>query len=324
MIWSTYSHNRSSGKQYWTRYKRTYVVVMIAATTASALLYLLLRRVQNEVHPVSKFEDKLREACANPLLPMLEYRGVQSFFEYLTKPDDSHCYSWVEFGGEKIPIPSQSEKECTDEVRKTKYICFNEEYNMTHDPCLVYSFGKDVDNQFERDMELFSCEVHAFDHEKVTEAEHVQRSEFWREHAWNIAAFPYDLPEEGGKVQRRRSLDYIVGALSHGGRQINFLKSDLEGREWILLRQVISSLHLLDVRQIGVRLHIPVDVNKKTGEARHQYFAKLFQVFQGLQCAGYKYVMGRAIRYYKGVVRIPEIGNITYFPAYEVNWAKVV
>nr|XP_053642196.1 uncharacterized protein LOC128695545 [Cherax quadricarinatus] len=218
----------------------------------------------------------------------------------------------------------QSEMECADEVRKTKYICFNEEYEMTHDPCLVYSFGKDEDNQFERDMQMFSCEVHAFDHKKVTEAEHVQRSEYWREHAWNIAAFPYDLPGEGGKVELRRSLDYIATTLRHTGRQIKFLKSDLEGREWILLQQVITSLHTLDVRQIGVRLHISSDVNKKTGEARHQYFAKLFQVFQGLQCAGYKYVMGRAVRYYKGVVRIPELGNTTYFPAYEINWAKVV
>lgn len=66
-----------------------------------------------------------------------------------------------------ITLYQQSEKECADEVRKTKYICFNEEYEMTHDPCLVYSFGKDIDSQFERDMQLFSCEVHAFDPEKV-------------------------------------------------------------------------------------------------------------------------------------------------------------
>lgn len=151
-----------------------------------------------------------------------------------------------------IPFP-QSEKECVDEVRKTKYICFNEEYEMTHDPCLVYSFGKDIDSQFERDMNMFSCEVHAFDDERVTEAEHVQRTEFWREHAWNIGEVPYDKPEKEGLLQRRRSLDYIAGALSHTGRQVKFLKSDLEGREWILLRQVITNLHLLDIRQVSPR-----------------------------------------------------------------------
>lgn len=324
MVWTVHSHKVSGGRQHRTVARWTILAVMAAASTAAALAFLFLWQTTTQVYPVTKFEDKLKEVCANPRLPMLEYRGVESFFQYLTNPDDDHCYSWVEFGGEKIPIASQSEKECTDEVRKTKYICFNEEYEMTLDPCLVYSFAKDADNQFERDMQMFSCEVHAFDHERVTEAEHVQRSEFWREHAWNIAEFPYDKPEEGGSVERRRSLEYITTALSHTGRQIKFLKSDMEGREWILLKQVIANFQNLDVRQIGVRLHIPVTVNQKSGETRHQYFAKLFQVFQGLQCAGYKYVMGRAVRYYKGSLRIPEMGNKTYFPAYEVNWVKIL
>ncbi|KAK7067630.1 hypothetical protein SK128_003993 [Halocaridina rubra] len=195
---------------------------------------------------------------------------------------------------------------------------------MTHDPCLVYSFDKDLDNQFERDMDMFSCEVHAFDAERVTEAEHVQRTEFWREHAWTIGEFPYDKPLQGSEIQRRRSLDYITAALNHRSREIKLLKSDLEGREWILLRQLITNAHLMDVRQVAVRLHVPTNINQMTGESRHEYFAKLYQVFQGLNCAGYKYVLGRPIRYYKGVLRVPEMSNQTFYPAYEVNWVKVL
>lgn len=326
MIWTTQNYKVSPESQQWIKRRWLSALLAAALVTIGAGLagYLVFWRTPSEVFQVVKFEDKLREVCASPQLPVLEYRGVQSFFNHLSHPDADHCYSWVEFGGEKIPVPSQSEKECADEVRKTKYICFNEEYEMTHDPCLVYSFGKDVDSQFERDMNMFSCEVHAFDHEKVTEAEHVKRTDFWLEHAWNIGEVPYDKPEGDGLLQRRRSLDYIINALSHTGRQVKFLKSDLEGREWILLRQVITHLHLLDIRQIGVRLHVPITVNQMSGEARHQYFAKLFQVFQGLQCAGYKYVLGREIRYYKGALKIPEMGNQTFYPAYEVNWAKVL
>ncbi|KAK3856568.1 hypothetical protein Pcinc_037117 [Petrolisthes cinctipes] len=298
----------------------TVATLMMVGATVVYLFYWPKVTVYVRVN----FEDKLKEVCVSPRLPPLEYRGVESFFQYLESPDADHCYSWVEFGGEKIPIPSQSEKECSDEVRKSKYICFNEEYKMTHDPCLVYSFTKDMDNQFERDMQLFSCEVHAFDHEKVSEAEHVKRSEFWMEHAWTISEAPYDKPEKDGSIERRRSIDYITEALGHHQRELKFLKSDLEGREWILLRQVISNIKLLDIQQIGVRLHLPISVNKMSGEARHQYFAKLFKVFQGLQCAGYKYVMGRSVRYYKGFIRIPEMNNKTFYPAYEVNWAKVL
>ncbi|KAG7175425.1 uncharacterized protein LOC121858451 [Homarus americanus] len=324
MIWTVNYKTGGASKPLPYRRWVGLVVLVLLVAAAAGLAYLYFWQYTGEVFPIVKFEDQLREVCANPRLPPLEYRGAQSFFEYLNKVDDEHCYSWVEFGGEKIPVPSQSETQCVDEVRKTKYICFNEEYKMTHDPCLVYSFGKDVDNQFERDMQMFSCEVHAFDHERVTEAEHVQRSEFWKEHAWNIAQFPYDKPEGEGRIQRRRSLDYIASSLGHSGREIKYLKSDLEGREWILLKEVISNLHKLDIQQIGVRLHIPITVNEMSGEARHQYFAKLFQVFQGLQCAGYKYVLGRAIRYYKGSIKIPETENKVFYPAYEVNWAKVL
>jgi len=57
----------------------------------------------------------------------------------------------------------QTDSNCNDEIRKEKFICFNDEYKANMDPCLIYSFGKDLDEQFERDMHMFSCEVHAFD-----------------------------------------------------------------------------------------------------------------------------------------------------------------
>ncbi|XP_063873668.1 uncharacterized protein LOC135107579 isoform X1 [Scylla paramamosain] len=324
MIWSTQPFKERGGSRpRAVGSTAAAIVLLVMLAVVAALAYVFLWQEETDALSNATFEDVLKEVCSRPHLPMLEYRGVNSFFEYLTNSDDDHCYSWVEFGGEKIPVPSQSEKECADEVRKAKYICFNEEYEMTHDPCLVYSFDKDADSQFERDMQLFSCEVHAFDPERVMEGEHVQRSEFWKEHAWTISEMPYDKPEDDGHVQRRRSLDYVLSALGHLGKEIKYLKSDLEGREWILLKQIIMHHKLADVRQIGVRLHVPTTVNKMSGEARHQYFARLFLVFQGLQCAGYKYVLGRPIRYYKGAIRIPEM-NRTFYPAYEVNWAKVL
>ncbi|CAL4109865.1 unnamed protein product [Meganyctiphanes norvegica] len=325
MIWTTYQTQKMKPETKQWLMKKTMILILLLMTAAVIAVYLLFfRGPQGEVLESQQFDDAYNQVCASPKLPPLEYRGVESFFTYLTKPDDQHCYSWVEFGGEKIPIPSQSEAECNDEIRKTKFMCFNEEYEMTADPCLVYSFSKDMDDQFERDMNMFSCEVHAFDHEKVTVAEHTSRTEFWKEHSWDIAEFPYDKNNDDGSVIKRRSLNYIVKSLGHEGREMKFLKSDLEGREWILLKQIITHSDLIDIRQIGVRLHIPISVNKMSGESRHSYFAKLFKIFQGLNCLGYKYVLGRAIRYYKGAVRIPEMKNQTFFPAYEVNWVKML
>jgi len=48
----------------------------------------------------------------------------------------------------------------------------------------------------------------------------------------------------------RRSLDYIMTLLQHKGKEIKFLKSDLEGREWILMKQIISHREMADIRQV--------------------------------------------------------------------------
>ena len=74
------------------------------------------------------------------------------------------------------------------------------------------------------------------------------------EHAWDIAEYPYDKePDKKGDtgVVRRRSLDYIAHTLEHEGKVIDYIKSDSEGREWILLKQIISHSDLLDVRQVS-------------------------------------------------------------------------
>ncbi|XP_037801393.1 uncharacterized protein LOC119596297 [Penaeus monodon] len=323
MIWTTQNLKMSPETKSWAMKKWVLVVVAAALTVSAFVGYLFVSGPEAEVYSTVSFEDRLKELCASPKLPMPEYRGVKSFFDFLTNTDADHCYSWVEFGGEKIPIPSQSEKDCADEVRKSKYICFNDEYKMTHDPCVIYSFDQDADSQFERDMDMFSCEVHSFDLEKVKH-EHVHRTEFWKEHSWTIGEFPYDKPLEDGTFERRRSLDFIAKALGHTGREIKYIKSDLEGREWILLRQIVTHSDLIDIRQAGLRMHIPLSVNQMTGEARHEYFARLFKVFQGMSCAGYKYVLGRPIKYYKGIIKVPEMSNTTFFPAYEINWAKVI
>ncbi|KAL7639585.1 UNVERIFIED_CONTAM: hypothetical protein RMT77_010086 [Armadillidium vulgare] len=283
-----------------------------------------------EMHPFLDFKRRFEEVCAVPRLLIPEYKGVESFFHYIMNPDNDYCYSWLEFGGEKIIIATQEEKNCMDEIRKTKLICFNQEYNMTKDPCLVYSFTKDADQQFERDMHMFSCYVHVFDSKQINEAEHVKRTEFWMEHAWDISEFPYDKPifdkensyNEGGII-RRRSLDYIVHTLKHEKKVINYIKSDHEGREWILLKNIIMHSDIVDVHQIGIRIHIPSSVNKMSGIGRHEFFRDLFQIFQGLSCLGYKYVMGRPAKYYKGVINIPEMEK-KYFVSYELNFAKVL
>lgn len=99
---------------------------------------------------------------------------------------------------------------------------------------------------------------------QVTEAEHVYMSEFWKEHAWGISELPYDKPQKDGHVERRRSLQYIGAALGHTGREIKYIKSDLQGREWILLKQILANLKLMDVRQVSENSHHIIYFSKRS------------------------------------------------------------
>ncbi|XP_018019041.1 uncharacterized protein LOC108675533 isoform X1 [Hyalella azteca] len=310
---------------------------LVIPAAAGALLlcvgayYFATRTPGADTHVARDFEKILTEVCRAPKIPIPDYTGVETFFEFLMNPDVNFCYSWIEFGGEKLPLASQSEEECNDEVRKAKFMCFNDEFEMNLDPCLVYSFAKDLDSQFERDMHLFSCETHVFD-TQIEEGEHVQRSEFWYEHRWDISEFPYDLPpgeklnpaknEDNSNLPTlRRSMDFITTMLNHKGREIKFVKSDLLGREWILLKQIITYHDFADFRQIGLRVHLPPKTRSMSTKERHDTYLQLYQTFQGLSCLGYRYVMSRPIKYYKGGVRVPEM-NRTFYPAYEINFAK--
>jgi len=306
------------------------VLVVLVLFMSLALLSGLYRRYSSsqlvrEQMRIVTFEERFEEICAAPKLPMPPYLGVSSFFDFLQNPETDFCYSWLEFGGEILPVKNADDAiECKDEVRKAKYVCFNDNYKFNHDPCLVYSFRKDEDDQFERDMHLFSCEAHAFDTDKVTLAEHIKRSQFWFEHAYDISEFPHDVPaseDPKGILRRRRPLDMILKQLQHERREIKYIKSDLLDRDWMLLKQILVHQDKADVRQIGLQLRLPGGVHLMSKSERHDNFQKLFKVFQGLACSGYRYIMARPIKYNKGGILVPEM-NKTFYRSYEVNFAK--
>ena len=83
----------------------------------------------------------------------------------------------------------------------------------------------------------------------------MKRTEFWYEHSWDIAEYPYDLPpdetpKKDGRPMHRRSLDFITTVLEHKGKEIKYIKSDLQGREWILLKQIVTYQNFADIRQV--------------------------------------------------------------------------
>ncbi|XP_018019044.1 uncharacterized protein LOC108675535 [Hyalella azteca] len=111
------------------------------------------------------FSDDVAKLCAGSPRRLPPYGGLPSFFDALLNPDAKFCFAWLKFGGELNFINkmiSQNGDQCVNGLYGSKYVCFNPEYRMNEDPCLVYAFSHPTENQFEKDMELFSCQVHSF------------------------------------------------------------------------------------------------------------------------------------------------------------------
>ncbi|XP_042877555.1 uncharacterized protein LOC122256735 [Penaeus japonicus] len=275
-------------------------------------IYFSVAKFQN-VPP--DFEATLKKVCRTSSLPRLEYKGVESFFEYLLNPDKSFCSSWLDFTRE-----NKTKSRTRRDSQFGRHVCATAGGDEQEETCLVYYFTVVDDAQFKKDMDKLTCHVHAIVDKLKQE---VKESEEWpRRHPWQISELSYDRALPGGSIRRRRSLKDIVTSLGHVGRKVMFLRADLRGQEWTLLRQVVTYHNLIDVRQISVGLHVPLSVNKLTMEERKRYFENSFKVFEGLTCLGYKHVRVAAIETDGTRMVVPEMGSVTLPSYYEVHWVK--
>ncbi|XP_047474060.1 uncharacterized protein LOC125028630 [Penaeus chinensis] len=201
-----------------------------------------------------------------------------------------------------------------------RYVCANVSNDGEGESCLVYYFTVVDNEQFKKDMDKLTCHVHEIVDKLKKE---VEESEKWpRKHPWQISEISYDKVLPGGSVRHRRSLRDIVTSLGHVGRKVRFLRADLLGQEWTLLRQVVTNYNMINVRQISVGLHIPLSVNQLTVEERNRYFGDLFKVFEGLTCLGYKHVRVEGIETARNRLVVPEMGGATLPSFFEVHWVK--
>ncbi|XP_027222190.2 uncharacterized protein [Penaeus vannamei] len=264
---------------------------------------------------IPEYEATLKEVCRTSSLPRLQYKGVESFFEYLLNPDKSFCTSWVDFSKE-----GEAESRVRRDSHYGRYVCANASDDGVGESCLVYYFTVVDDEQFKKDMDKLTCHVHEIVDKLKKEVEESEKSP--RRHPWQISEISYDRVLPGGSVKRRRSLKDIVTSLGHVGRKVRFLRADLHGQEWTLLRQVVMNHDIINVHQISIGLHIPLSVNRLTMEERRRYFEDLYQVFKGLACLGYKHVRVEAIETDSSRLVVPEMGGATLPSFYEVHWVK--
>lgn len=140
--------------------------------------------------------------------------------------------------------------------------------------CLVYTFGKDLNSTFARDMVRFNCEVYVFSRKLIEPNITLMlgnKSEMYHR-------FPLELGNED--TDDSKTLLEIYRILYIENKVVDFVNIDLlePETEWPILEQILSTKILAAVRQISITVHLSKD--KDINELRRR--AKLIKTLEEL------------------------------------------
>ncbi|XP_069131342.1 probable methyltransferase-like protein 24 [Argopecten irradians] len=140
-------------------------------------------------------------------------------------------------------------------------VCDDPEYRPSPS-CLVYSFGVDNDWTFDDEVsKVYGCEVHSFD-PSIGLQDH-KRSDKITFHNLGL----WDRPK--GKLGKWNMMNMaeIIEMLGHKGKIIDILKMDIEGMEFDVISNMITSGVVKNIRQLDFEFHGGPDF-KETDDIR--------------------------------------------------------
>ncbi|XP_069970607.1 probable methyltransferase-like protein 24 [Penaeus vannamei] len=169
-----------------------------------------------------------------------------------------------------------------------KWVCTDEGVGPPPHDCLVYSFGINYEWSFDDAMAERGCKVFSFD--PTMESRDHQRSEKVMFLRLGISNFTGEEVIAGVRGQVARLPD-IMARLGHTGRQIDYLKIDIEGMEVQVLQDLLlrDPAVLASVRQIGMEIH-PGFYKGEDVTQPHNLFAQFWRIFQLLDCLGFRLI----------------------------------
>ena len=171
-----------------------------------------------------------------------------TYYKTVSQTQQTSCTILKRFSGRWI-------KECGF-LDGEKIVCMDNLYEDIKDnKCLIYSFGLADDWDFEEAMAKLGCTVRAFDpnvEESVVHPNiHFKKIGLSHENGTlkNTAA--------DGTVRRMPVLSLLDSIRLFGdeGKEITYLKIDVEGAEFAALPQMLQSGVFEQVRQMGIEMH---------------------------------------------------------------------
>ena len=258
--------------------RRTFFTLSIWATSIVLVTYLSLRLTNNNKHQYIRRLFELQPLDQSDGCVRHIERNSPSYWETvhidtLLGSQILHYFAWTNysscklvhnFGGWILENPSGLDGQ--------KAVCIDPSVAPQPKNCIVYSFGIANEWSFDEDMEIYGCEVFAFD--PSMGMKHHNYSQHIHFYSWGLS-YQDERLQNGWEM---RSLSSIYNALGHN-TVIDYLKIDIELGEWKVLPNIIKSGMLSKVRQLGIEFHLP---NYETVE---EYRSRV-QILRSLEIMG--------------------------------------
>ena len=196
------------------------------------------------------------------------------FYNVLSLPLQTVCEKSVKIGGEWLTYCGFLDGD--------KYVCFDKlQKNLDNGDCLVYSFGIADDWSFEDLMAGLGCEVRAFDPTIDAPEKRGDKISFKK---LGLSHFTgkttVKMNQAGNKAVKAEvvTLKDAIAAFGDEGREIAYLKVDVEGSELKAIPDWVDDGSLSHVTQIGMELHTgPVHLKPEKAAKTYEKLIRAFQ-----------------------------------------------
>ncbi|XP_071746644.1 probable methyltransferase-like protein 24 isoform X1 [Lepeophtheirus salmonis] len=190
----------------------------------------------------------------------------RSFFQLTANPLQSKCRVLKRIGGNWMPS--------CNFVDGAKWMCIDDIMrDVSRNKCVVYSFGINNDWSFDDQLANIGCKVFSFD--PTMKIDTHQRSK-------NLMFYKLGISSESN--DQYKSLKDIFQLTKNTNKYITYLKMDIEGHEREVLKSVLNSSLLKNVKQIAMEWHLTR--TKNSVEIYYDILRKLYK--QGFRIISYE------------------------------------